>query len=195
MQEHEIQTGKDYIVKIAHNQVKVRVLNGSGHSWMVKTSGGKFMSVSNAERFVRAVEHPPIPANEVPHQTTEVQVAEAVAMPPEAETTPTEATMPPEPTTIPTSASPGTPAPTAPEKRLTMLDAAAKVLETAGCTMTIKDILTAMEESGLWQPGTGKTPGNSLISAIGTEQRRKSNPRFRKTAPGTFEYAGGEHHE
>lgn len=194
MQEHEIQTGKDYIVKIAHNQVKVRVLNGSDHSWMVKTSGGKFMSVSNAERFVRAVEHPPIPANEAPHQTTEVQVAEAVAMPPEAVTTPTAATMPPEPVTVPTSASSATEA-TEPEKKLTMLDAAAQILESATTPMTIKDILTAMEESGLWQPGTGKTPGNSLISAIGTEQRRKPNPRFRKTAPGTFEYAGGADHE
>jgi len=182
MNANEIIIGKDYILKIAHNDVKVKVLSNVGHSWIVKTAGGKVMPIQNADRFIRQI----VPAGEVPLQTSEAEGTETPATPPEAETAATAAAIPPEPVTVPTSATPATEA-TEPEKKLTMLDAAAKVLETATTPMTIKDILTAMEESGIWTPGTGKTPGNSLISAIGTECRRKTNPRFRKTAPGTFE--------
>mgnify|MGYP001329943638 CR=1 FL=1 len=185
MNANEIIVGKDYILKIAHNEVKVKVLSNVGHSWIVKTAGGKVMPVQNADRFIRQI----VPADVVPLQASEAEGTETPATPPEAETAATAATMPPEPATIPTSATPATEA-TEPEKKLTMLDAAAQVLKTAGHPMTIKEILDAMQTSGFWAPGKGLTPDRTLISGIGVETRRKPNPRFRKTAPGKFEYAG-----
>ncbi|MFA6717176.1 MAG: winged helix-turn-helix domain-containing protein [Victivallaceae bacterium] len=57
MNANEIHNGKDYIVKIGHNQVKVKVISGSERGWVVRTAAGKFMPVNNSERFIRPVEH------------------------------------------------------------------------------------------------------------------------------------------
>jgi len=181
MNTNEIIVGRDYIIKIAHNNVKVKVLSHTGHSWIVKTAGGKIMPIQMADRFVRPV----APAGDVPLQTP--------AMPAEAEEPIVQPVLVPAPVTAP--AEPATSALVASEKKLSMLDAAAKVLETAAAPMTVKEILAAMEEAGLWKPGKGLTPANSLVAAIGVETRRKPHPRFRKTAPGTFEYAGGRENE
>ena len=53
MNENEIHAGKDYIIKVGHNEVKVKVLSHTGHSWIVKTAGGKIMPIQMADRFVR----------------------------------------------------------------------------------------------------------------------------------------------
>jgi len=185
MNANEIIVGKDYILKIAHNEVKVKVLSNVGHSWIVKTVGGKVMPVQNADRFIRQV----APTGEVPLPVSETEGMKASTTPPDAETTATAATMTTEPVTVSTSPTPANEAPE-PEKKFTMLDAAAKVLETARHPMTIKEIIAAMEESGLWTPGKGLTPANSLVAAIGLEIRKRTKQRFRKTAPGKFEYAG-----
>jgi len=164
MQEHEIHTGKDYIVKIANHEVMVKVLSSTCRGWVAKTTSGKFIPINSIERFVRQV----APAGELPHQTP--------AIPAEAENQETS------PSSTPVSK---------PKNKLTMLDAAAKVLKDAGHPMKIKEILTAMEDSGLWAPGPGKTPDRTLIAGIGLEIRKRVKNRFRKTAPGTFEYIGG----
>jgi hypothetical protein len=57
MNSNEIHNGKDYIVTIGHNQVKVKVISGSERGWVVRTAAGKFMPVNNSERFIRPVEH------------------------------------------------------------------------------------------------------------------------------------------
>jgi hypothetical protein len=67
MNANEIHNGKDYIVKVGHNEVKVKVISGSERGWVVKTAGGKFMPVNNSKRFIRSVEHAPAPA--VPAET------------------------------------------------------------------------------------------------------------------------------
>ena len=66
MNANEIHNGKDYIVKIGHNQVKVKVISGSERGWVVRTAAGKFMPVNNSERFIRPVEHAPAPATAEP---------------------------------------------------------------------------------------------------------------------------------
>jgi len=193
MDANEIIVGKDYIVKVGHNDVKVKVLNHTGHSWIVKTAGGKIMPIQMADRFVRQLNVEP--ESIVP--TTEAAVPSVA--PTDAVTAATEATTPAEPATLPPpavpSSAPVTPVSATTEKKLSMLDAAAKVLETAIAPMTVKEILTAMEETGLWKPGKGLTPDRTLIAGISVEIKKKPNPRFRKTAPGTFEYIGGERHE
>jgi len=203
MNENEIHAGKDYIIKVGHNEVKIKVLSHTGHSWIVKTAGGKIMPIQMADRFVRQV----APAGDVPLQTpaspAEANETEAPVSPTDAVTAATEATIPPEPATVtpPTVPaelaliSPSVPAnlvSATTEKKLSMLDAAAQVLKTAGHPMKINDILDAMQTTGLWKPGPGKTPDRTLISGFGTEIRRRIKNRFRKTAPDTFEYVGGQ---
>jgi len=202
MNENEIHAGKDYIIKVGHNEVKVKVLSHTGHSWIVKTAGGKIMPIQMADRFVRQVAL----TGEVPLQTpatpAEADATETSTSPTVPVTVATEVAMPEPPATVPPPAIPPTEAATpatipvaTTEKKLSMLDAAAKVLEAATAPMTVKEIIAAMEESGLWKPGNGLTPANSLVAAVGQEIKKKPSPRFRKTAPGKFEYAGGERHE
>jgi len=185
MNANEIIVGKDYILKIAHNEVKVKVLSNVGHSWIIKTAGGKIMPIQMADRFVRQV----APAGDVPLQT--------LAAPAEAE----EPIVPPAPVPapvqppVPAPAEPATPAPVATEKKISMLDAAAQVLKDAGHPMKIQEILDAMQTSGIWKPGLGKTPDRTLIAGLGLEIRRRVKNRFRKTASGTFEYVGGANHD
>ncbi|MFA6717006.1 MAG: winged helix-turn-helix domain-containing protein [Victivallales bacterium] len=90
MNANEIHNGKDYIVKIGHNQVKVKVISGSERGWVVRTAAGKFMPVNNSERFIRPVEHVapatvepassqvPVPANNSDKKLTMLDAAAEV---------------------------------------------------------------------------------------------------------------------
>jgi hypothetical protein len=174
MNANEIHSGKDYIVKVGHNEVKVKVISGSERGWVVKTAGGKFMPINNSERFIRPVEHAapavvPSPAEPREPQTTVPEVSAEPAAPPIA----TPADKP---------------------KKLSMLDAAAEILKGASYPMSAKELIIAMEDSGIWKSPAGKTPWNSLVAAISREVAGKENPRFQKTGKGLFALAeqGGE---
>ncbi len=74
-------------------------------------------------------------------------------------------------------------------KKLSALDAAAKVLATTGEPMTTKAMIEAMTERGLWTSPGGKTPQATLYAAILREVATKgTKARFRKTAPGHFAF-------
>ena len=75
------------------------------------------------------------------------------------------------------------------ERKLTMLDAAAEVLKGASYPMSAKELIVAMEDSGIWKSPAGKTPWNSLVAAI-SRDGQKANPRFQKTGKGLFALAG-----
>ena len=169
MNANEIHSGKDYIVKVGHNEVKVKVISGSDRGWVVKTAGGKFMPVNNSERFIRPVEH----------------AASAVAEPHEPQTTVPE--VPAEPAAPPAATPEDKP------KKLSMLDAAAEILKGVSHPMSAKELVVAMEDSGIWKSPAGKTPWNSLVSAI-LKDGKKANSRFQKTGKGMFALAeqGGE---
>jgi hypothetical protein len=62
-------------------------------------------------------------------------------------------------------------------KKLSALDAAAKVLEEAGEPMNAKQMIDAMAAKGYWTSPGGKTPHATLYAAI---------LRFRKTTKGHF---------
>ena len=81
----------------------------------------------------------------------------------------------------------GTPAPSE-DKRLSLLDAAAKVLAEAKEPLNCKMMIGAMTEKGYWQPSQGgKTPANTLHAAIGTEIKKKGDAsRFEKVGRGQF---------
>jgi hypothetical protein len=70
--------------------------------------------------------------------------------------------------------------------KMSMLDAAVEVLKDASRPMSAKEMITAMAEKGLWKSPSGKTPENSLSSAILRETKSKENPRFKKVEKGKF---------
>ena len=72
--------------------------------------------------------------------------------------------------------------------QVSLLDAAAHVLNEAAESMRVKAIVEAVIELGLWQPGTGKTPHATLYAAMTGEIATKGDAtRFRKADRGLFE--------
>jgi hypothetical protein len=73
------------------------------------------------------------------------------------------------------------------EKKVSALDAAAKVLAEEGRPMTCKEMIAAMAAKGYWISPGGQTPDATLYSAILREVSTKgSNSRFQKTERGKF---------
>jgi HB1, ASXL, restriction endonuclease HTH domain len=72
-------------------------------------------------------------------------------------------------------------------KKLSALDAAAKVLEEAGQPLTCAAMIAAMAEKGYWSSPAGKTPAATLYSALLRELNTKGDAaRFAKTGRGQF---------
>ena len=73
-------------------------------------------------------------------------------------------------------------------KRLSLLDAAAKVLAEAKEPLNCKMMIQAMTEKGCWRPSQGgRTPMNTLHAAIGAEIKKKGDAaRFEKVGRGQF---------
>ena len=74
--------------------------------------------------------------------------------------------------------------------KLSLLSAAARVLEESRTPMNCREIIATAVAAELWIPSTAKTPKQSLYSAIFREISGKEHPRFRKSAErkGAFEY-------
>ncbi len=73
------------------------------------------------------------------------------------------------------------------EKKLSALDAAAKVLGESGQAMTTQEMIDAMALKGYWSPPGGQTPAATLYSALLRELKTKGDQaRFLKAAPGRF---------
>ena len=84
--------------------------------------------------------------------------------------------------TVPAAEAPpeiATPKPAAPAKKLSLLDAAAKVLETEA-PLNAKELVAKAIAAGLWIPTAAKTPEQSLYSAIFREIASKEVPRIVK---------------
>ena len=72
-------------------------------------------------------------------------------------------------------------------KRISALDAAAQILETAGKPMKAQELIAAMAEQGLWSSPAGKTPHATLYAAMVREIAKKGNAaRFKKVDRGLF---------
>jgi hypothetical protein len=79
------------------------------------------------------------------------------------------------------------------EKKLSAIDAAAKVLADTGAAMNCQELIKVMAEKGLWTSPGGKTPAATLYSAILRElQTKGSEARFKKTERGKFTAANGK---
>jgi hypothetical protein len=72
-------------------------------------------------------------------------------------------------------------------KKLSALDAAAKVLAETGQPMSCKEMVETMARKGYWLSPGGKTPASTLYSGIIKEISTKGKEsRFRKTDRGRF---------
>ena len=73
------------------------------------------------------------------------------------------------------------------EKKVSALDAAARVLAESGTAMTCKEMIGVMASKGYWSSPGGQTPDATLYSAILRELKMKGElSRFVKAAPGRF---------
>jgi len=73
------------------------------------------------------------------------------------------------------------------DKKLSAIDAAAKVLATAKEPMNCKELIEALAAKKLWTSPGGKTPHATLYSAILREISTKGkDARFKKTERGKF---------
>jgi hypothetical protein len=75
------------------------------------------------------------------------------------------------------------------QKKLSALDAAAKVLQEAGRPLNCPDLIAAMAAKGYWSSPAGKTPASTLYAALLREIKTKGKQaRFQKAARGQFVY-------
>ena len=162
----EYKAGDRAFTKVGRNLVEVRVKGKAENGWTVVTRSGKTLNVKNLEA------HPGEAAASEgkPAKATDAKPAKAAAPKPSA---------PKEKAT----AGKGD----APRKGLSLLSAAAAVLEKSDEPLSVKAIIAKAKESGLWTPGSGKTPEQTLYSAIIREMRDKGDTaRFRKEGRGLF---------
>ena len=160
----EIAVGTVAIVKVGRNEVEVTVTEITASGWKVKSqSTGREFEVRRIERIV---EEP-------------VEVAETEAVPAEPE----------EDNAV-------NPAPESgrdqrPEKKLSLLNAAAQVLAACRTPMNCKEMIAKAVEMELWTPTGAKTPEQTLYSGIFREIKTTEEPRFKKSTvrKGSFEYA------
>lgn len=77
--------------------------------------------------------------------------------------------------------------PEAKAKKMSALDAAAKVLGETGEPMTTKELIDAMAAKGYWTSPCGKTPERTLYSALARDvDARGKESRFKKGERGKF---------
>jgi hypothetical protein len=73
------------------------------------------------------------------------------------------------------------------EKKLSALDAAAKVLAEASQALNAQEMIQAMADKGYWTSPGGKTPAATIYAAIISEIKNKgAEARFVKTQRGKF---------
>jgi hypothetical protein len=159
-----IAVGSAAIVKVGRNEIEVEVIGAENGRWLVRSrANGREFTTMKFERIIT------VPAAEAPPEiATPKPAAPAVEAPNEP--------VMPEPTI------------SAPAKKLSLLDAAAKVLETEA-PLNAKELVAKAVAAGLWIPTAAKTPEQSLYSAIFREINGKENPRFKRSSAkkGSFE--------
>jgi hypothetical protein len=73
------------------------------------------------------------------------------------------------------------------EKKLSALDAAAKVLSETGQAMTCQELIAAMAAKGYWSSPKGRTPASTLYAAMLRDMQNKgTDSRFIKIERGKF---------
>ena len=157
--ESEITVGTKVIVKVGRNEVEVTVTEITGHGWKVRSqSTGREFEVRRIERIV---------ADAAAEEEAEPETAPVAA---ETEEEDNAVNPAPESGSGPR-----------PEKKLSLLNAAAQVLAACREPMNCKEIIAKAVEMGLWTPTGAKTPEQTLYSGIFREIKTGDEPRFKKS--------------
>ena len=176
----EFRPGDRAVTRIGRNLVEVRVKAKTVGGWTVTTRTGRDITARSLEPVpgaaAAATAQTAEPAKAAPAKAAPAKAASGKAASGKA---------------APAKAKP-TPAPSAravPQKGLSLLNAAAAVLERSDAPMAVKAMIEGAKDSGLWSPGGGKTPEQTLYSAIIREIRDKGEAaRFRKEGRGLFAF-------
>ena len=161
---NEFKAGDRAYTKVGRNLVEVRVKAKTETGWTVTTRTGRTLAV-------RSLEAVPGAAAGIASAATPKAAAKAAKT--AAKATP--------------KAAPKAEAGAVPKKGLSLLNAAATVLERSGEAMPVRAMIEEAKASGLWTPTGGKTPEQTLYSAIIREIKDKGDAsRFRKAGRGLF---------
>jgi len=173
MKKADVQVNGTYLVKVAGNLVPVKITrehdNGGWEGRSVKT--GKTIRIKSPQRLRKCLD-------------------DAAPVAAKAEDATKDATDAPERDTGEPVATGGQ-RDTDEAKPMSLLDAAAHLLSLGtGDPMRCKDIVDLAVARGLWTPGEGKTPSNTLYASILREIKTKGEAsRFVKTERGKFALA------
>lgn len=160
---NEFKAGDRAYTKVGRNLVEVRVKAKTETGWTVTTRTGRTLAV-------RSLEAVPGAAAGIASAATPKAAAKA--------------------TKAAAKATPKAEAGAVPKKGLSLLNAAATVLERSGEAMPVRAMIEEAKASGLWTPTGGKTPEQTLYSAIIREIKDKGGAsRFRKDGRGRFSFA------
>ena len=163
----EFKAGDRAYTKVGRNLVEVRVKAKTETGWTVTTRTGRTLAVRSLEAVPGAAAG--IASAATPKAAAKAAKAAAKATP---------------------KAAPKTEAAAVPKKGLSLLNAAATVLERSGEAMPVRAMIEEAKASGLWTPTGGKTPEQTLYSAIIREIKDKGGAsRFRKDGRGRFSFA------
>ena len=164
---NEFKAGDRAYTKVGRNLVEVRVKAKTETGWTVTTRTGRTLAVRSLEAVPGAAAG--IASAATPKAAAKAAKAAAKATP---------------------KAAPKSEAAAVPKKGLSLLNAAATVLERSGEAMPVRAIIEEAKASGLWTPTGGKTPEQTLYSAIIREIKDKGeSSRFRKDGRGRFSFA------
>ena len=163
---NEFKAGDRAYTKVGRNLVEVRVKAKTETGWTVTTRTGRTLAVRSLEAVPGAAAG--IASAATPKAAAKAAKAAAKATP---------------------KAAPKTEAAAVPKKGLSLLNAAATVLERSGEAMPVRAMIEEAKASGLWTPTGGKTPEQTLYSAIIREIKDKGeSSRFRKDGRGRFSF-------
>ena len=163
-----ITVGTIVMVKVGRNEIEVVVTEITANGWKVKKVGSDREFI--VTRIERVIAEPGTGITD-----TEIPPEAAPATEPETEVD----------TPNPAPESGGSP-----EKKLSLLNAAIKVLKECEAPLNTKEIIAKVIASDLWTPNGAKTPEQSLYSAFFREIKEKETPRVRRSAArrGAFEF-------
>jgi len=160
MNTSKIRIGQTYQMRIGKNTSEVRIVEEHPDGGWIGESvkTGKAIRIKSPERIVTDIGEKPAKATKPTKAEKQRDTGEPVA------------------TVAKTD-----------RKPLSLLNAAAIVLEACDRPLSCKEIIEKAVDAGVWEPSAGKTPANTLYSSILREIAKKgADSRFVKAERGKF---------
>ena len=187
MQKKDVKINGVYTVKVGRNRTHVRITQTNSHGgWdAINTITGKNVRIKSPQRLLAAVDSTPEPSE---NDSTQAKPCPAMFQPswPDADKTS-------KPANTKQRSDTGEPAATEiepaekPNKPLSLINAAAIVLEACDRPLSCKEIIAKAIDAEIWQPKEGKTPSNTLYASLLREIKNKADDaRFEKADRGKF---------